>query len=95
MLCQARAIQAPVNSDIVFASDEGETSFKQLSPLKKWLAQKLIADEFSIGFVDGSPNTAGYELGILMKAAAIQVSENKEVVSLWLSPALRLSLIHI
>ena len=89
MLCQARAIQAPVNSDIVFASDEGETSFKQLSPLKKWLAQKLIADEFSIGFVDGSPNTAGYELGILMKAAAIQVSENKEVVSLWLSPALR------
>lgn len=89
MLCQARAIQAPVDSDIVFASDEGETSFQQLSPLKKWFTQKLIDDEFSIGFVDGTPNTAGYELGILMKAAAIQVSKNKEVVSLWLSPALR------
>jgi hypothetical protein len=89
MLCQARAIQAPVDSDIVMASDEGETSFEQLSPLKKWLTQKLIDDEFSIGFVDGSPNTAGYELGILMKAAAIQVSMNKEIVSLWLSPALR------
>ncbi len=89
MLCQARAIQAPVNSDIVLASDEGETSFQQLSPLKKWFTQKLIDDEFSIGFVDGSTNTAGYELGILMKAAAIQVSKNKEVISLWLSPALR------
>ena len=89
MLCQARAIQAPVDSDIVLASDEGETSLQQLSPLKKWFTQKLIDDEFSIGFVDGSPNTAGYELGILMKAAAIQVSKNKEVVSLWLSPALR------
>ena len=89
LLCQARAIQAPVDSDIVLASDEGETNLKQLSPLKNWFTQKLIDDEFSIGFVDGSPNTAGYELGILMKAAAIQVSQNKEVVSLWLSPALR------
>jgi len=89
LLCQARAIQAPVDSDIVLASDEGETSFQQLSSLKKWFTQKLIDDEFSIGFVDGSPNTAGYELGILMKAAAIQVAKNKEVVSLWLSPALR------
>ena len=89
MLCQARAIQAPVDSDIVLASDEGETNLQQLSPLKKWFTQKLIEDEFTIGFVDGSPNTAGYELGILMKAAAIQVSKNKEVVSLWLSPALR------
>lgn len=89
MLCQARAIQAPVDSDIVLASDEGETSLQQLSPLKKWFTQKLIDDEFSVGFVDGTPKTAGYELGILMKAAAIQVSQNKEVISLWLSPALR------
>ena len=89
MLCQARAIQAPVNSDIMLASDEGETSFEQLSPLKKWFTQKLIEDEFSVGFVDGSSNTAGYELGILLKAAAIQVAGNKEIISLWLSPALR------
>ena len=89
LLCQARAIQAPVKSDIVLAFDEGETTFEELSPLKKWFTQKLIDDEFSIGFVDGSPDTAGYELGILMKAASFQVSQNKEIVSLWLSPSLR------
>ncbi|MDB4766411.1 poly-gamma-glutamate biosynthesis protein PgsC/CapC [bacterium] len=89
LLCQARAIQAPVESDIVLAFDEGETTFEELSPLKKWFAQQLIDDEFSIGFVNGSPDTAGYELGILMKAASFQVSQNKEIVSLWLSPSLR------
>lgn len=89
LLCQARAIQAPVDSDIVIASDEGETSIDQLSPLKRWFTKKLSDDEFTIGFVNGSPNTAGYELGILMKAASIQVAQNKEVISLWLSPALR------
>ena len=89
LLCQARAIQAPVKSDIVLAFDDGEITLEELSPLKKWFTQQLIDDEFSIGFVDGSLDTAGYELGILMKAASIQVSQNKEIVSLWLSPALR------
>lgn len=89
LLCQARAIQAPVDFDVVMASDEGETSMSELSPLKRWFAEQLKKDEFSVGFVDGSPKTAGYELGILMKAASIQVAQNKEIVSLWLSPALR------
>jgi hypothetical protein len=89
LLCQARAIQAPVNYDVVIASDEGETQMDELSPLKRWFAQQLIDDEFKLGFVDGSPKTAGYELGILMKAASIQVAQNKEIISLWLSPALR------
>ena len=89
LLCQARAIQAPVQADVMLAFDEGETTLDELSPLKKRFTQKLIDDKFSIGFVDGSPDTAGYELGILMKAASSQVSQNKEIVSLWLSPALR------
>lgn len=89
LLCQARAIQAPVDFDVVMASDQGETTMDELSPLKRWFAQKLQEDEFSVGFVDGSPKTAGYELGILMKAASIQVAQNKEIISLWLSPALR------
>ena len=89
LLCQARAIQAPVDSDIVLASDEGEISITELSPLKQKFAQQLVGDKFSVGFVDGSPKTAGYELGILMKAASSQVAQNKEVMSLWLSPSLR------
>ena len=89
LICQARAIQAPVDFDIVIASDQGNTKRERLSPLKKELVEHLQKDSFSVGYVDGSFHTAGYELGIMMKAAAIQVSQNKEVVSLWLSPSLR------
>jgi len=89
LICQARAIQAPVQHDIVVATDEGNTQFEQMTPLKKNLIERLQGDQFSVGYVDGSHDTAGYELGLMMKAAAIQVSQNKEVVSLWLSPALR------
>jgi len=89
LICQARAIQAPVEHDIVVATDRGNTRLEQMTPLKQDLVESLQQDHFSIGFVDGSYNTAGYELGLLMKAAAIQVSQNKEIVSLWLSPSLR------
>jgi len=65
-----------------------------LTPLKKELVDRLREDNFSVGFVDGSHDTAGYELGIMMKAAAMQVSQNKEVVSLWLSPSLRTKYRH-
>ncbi len=94
LLCQARAIQAPVHYDIVIATDEGNTCIDQVSPLKKDLIERLKRDNFSVGFVNGSYDTAGYELGIMMKAAAIQVSENKEVISLWLSPSLRTKYRH-
>ena len=89
LICQARAIQAPVEYDIMIATEGGSKSFEELSPLKKTLVNRLTEDHFSVGFVDGSYDSAGYELGIMMKAAAIQVSQNKEVASLWLSPALR------
>lgn len=89
LIAQARAIQAPVDADIVVATDDGATSTAELSPLKGVLVRSLQADQLSIAFVDGRLDTAGYELGILMQATAAQVSENKEIVSLWLSPSLR------
>ena len=89
LICQARAIQAPVEYDIMIATEGGSKCFEELSPLKKTLVNRLKDDKFKVGFVDGSYDSAGYELGIMMKAAAIQVSQNKEVASLWLSPALR------
>jgi len=94
LICQARAIQAPVQHDIVVATDRGNTRLDQVTPLKRYLIERLREDHFSIGFVDGSHDTAGYELGLLMKAAAIQVSQNKEIVSLWLSPSLRTKYRH-
>ena len=38
---------------------------------------------------DGSAETAGYELGILLQASSTNHSQNKQMLSLWLSPAMR------
>ena len=89
LLAQARAIQAPVRSDIVIATDNGDASIDTLSPLKQKLVEQLNADKMSTEFSDGREATAGYELGIMMKTMATNISRNAEVISLWLSPALR------
>ena len=84
-----RAIRAPVNADIVVATDDGSRSLEQMTHLKSRLLTQLSDDRFEFEFVTGQRETAGYELGILMQATAIQISQNKEVMSLWLSPSLR------
>jgi hypothetical protein len=89
LITQARAIQAPVQADIVLATDDGTTVMEDLTPLKRQLVNQLLSDRLSCAFVDGQQDTAGYELGILMQATSVQVSQNKEVISLWLSPSLR------
>ena len=89
LIVQARAIQAPVDADIVVATDEGTRSMEAMSDLKKGLLKQLTDDDLRIAFVDGSEETSGYEIGILLQATAVQISANKEAVSLWLSPALR------
>ncbi len=89
LITQARAIQAPVDADIVLATDDGTNIAEDLTPLKQRLHNQLQSDQLSVAFVNGRQETAGYELGILMQATTIQVSQNKEVVSLWLSPSLR------
>ncbi|MEM7454637.1 MAG: poly-gamma-glutamate biosynthesis protein PgsC/CapC [Planctomycetota bacterium] len=89
LISQARAIQSPVHSDIVVATDSGLTRAGFLSPLKRNLLNSLSEDGLTYEFVDGREETAGYELGMLMQATAIQISQNKEVISLWLSPVVR------
>ena len=89
LIAQARAIRAPVNADIVVATDDGTRDMEHVTHLKTRLLRQLTDDHFEIQFVTGQQETAGYELGILMQATAIQISENKEVMSLWLSPSLR------
>lgn len=89
LIIQARAIQAPVDADIVIATDDGVRDPSRLTPLKKKLLKNFDEENLRSTFVDGRANTAGYEIGILMQAAAVQVSANKEVISLWLSPSLR------
>ena len=88
LLVQSRAIAAPVTADVMVATDDGTTEFSDLSPLKSLFVNQLRKD-LNVEFVKGQVDAAGYELGILMQAMAVQISQNKEVISLWLSPSLR------
>jgi hypothetical protein len=90
LVVQARSIRAPVDADVVLATDNGVVDEAALSPLKKRLLAKLHEKRLRTSFVDGKPQTAGYELGILLQSSSLNHTENKELMSLWLSPALRM-----
>ena len=89
LMVQTRSIQAPVASDIVIATNDSTTKVEFLSPMQKQVCDSFVSDGLTIDFVDGRPDVAGYELGMLLRAASAQVSENKEMMSLWISPGVR------
>ena len=91
LVVQTRAIQAPVNADLVVATDDGTSSAEQLSPLVKQVIEQMSEDGLRVQLVDGSPETAGYELGLLLQASSLNQSINKQMITLWLSPSLRQS----
>ena len=86
---QARSIQAPIESDLVIAVDDGVVGIESLSSMKKQLCDSFVQNGLSIEFVDGSKDLAGYEVGLSLGAAAAQASNNKETISLWLPSKLR------
>ena len=94
LIIQARAIQAPVRADIVVATHGGAIRDQDLPPLQRELINQLRADGMTAKYVDGSYETAGYELGILLQSSSVNHAENKEIISLWLSPALRTKFKH-
>ncbi|MCA9150931.1 MAG: hypothetical protein KDA92_16580, partial [Planctomycetales bacterium] len=89
LLMQSRAIQAPIDADVVIGTDDGTSSYEQSGPLVRGVVDQFKADNRRVRLVDGSELTAGYELGILLQASSLLHSENKQMVSLWISPALR------
>ena len=89
LMIQTRAIQAPVDADLVVATDDGTSSLQQVSGLVRRLVEHMTQDGLTTRFVDGSKDTAGYELGLLLQAASINHSVNKQMMTLWLSPSLR------
>ena len=89
VVVQARAIRAPVGADVLLATDDGSARLNQLRPLIRNLVQQLQDDGLEIRLVDGSAETAGYEMGILFQTAALNHSANKQLVSLWVSPDVR------
>jgi hypothetical protein len=88
LVIQSRALRAPVDADVVIAADDGAMCYEALTPLKRDLVDRLRRQGLRTRLVDGSPLTAGYELGCL-RQGALTLGENKEMVGLWLSPSLR------
>ncbi len=81
-------VPAP-NADMLVAFNNGATSRRDLSKLQLNLMQSLDHSGMRTKFVDGSAETAGYELGFLPQSQYLSQSVNKEFVVLWMSPLAR------
>ena len=73
----------------MLAIDDGLPRLSALPPLIQRLVDRLQQDGLTVAPVDGSFETAGYELGILLQSSATNHSLNKRMISLWLSPSVR------
>ncbi len=90
--CRAFGLQpdkpAPTN-DILMAFTYVHPGAHVLGALDSRLKAQLEKDGFSVGYVDGSPATAGYEAGGVAQARYLSSTENKEFVILWVAPLVR------
>ena len=86
---QIRAFDAPVDADVVVATADGVHQDGKLRPLTSGLVEMLQSQGTRVRFVDGSPETSGYELNSTLQSFASSHSNNREFASLWLSPDLR------
>lgn len=89
LVVQCRAIRDPIDCDVTFACDDGARGRNELTPLKRDLYDRLARKSSSIAFVDGSSETAGYELGNSAQLASLHFTPHKEFVGLWLAQSLR------
>ena len=90
LVVQVRAIQSPTKADVVMATDRGNIRGEATSPLKKELLREFMTSRMSCAFVDGSVDTAGYEVSNGLRSATADAWQNKEVATLWLSPEARM-----
>lgn len=76
-------------SDAFLALGDWTGETKLLSRFGKQLLSTLDADGVSVRLVDGSPETMGYEVGMMVQYQYLGHAINKEFSVLWLSPGLR------
>ncbi len=81
-------VPAP-DADLLVTFSNGATTTQNLSPLQRGLMQSLDKTGMRTKFVDGSAETAGYELGYLPQSLYLAQSANKEFAVLWMSPLAR------
>lgn len=89
--CRVFGIQPdrqPPKADLLFALP-GIEAVERLSGLNRTLYDELSTRGLKISFVDGSPDTAGYEAGGIPQALYLRQATNADFVLLWLSPLVR------
>lgn len=90
LVLQIRALgvnedQPYITEEMLISFNHGATNIESLSPLGQKLITYLTVDKTKFRFVDGKPETAGYEVGGLPQSRYLEASENKEFGILWLS----------
>ncbi len=76
-------------ADVFLAGGEWPETPEQLTMLGRFLHEILTEDGLTVQFVDGSPATMGYEIGMQSIYQYLAQTSNKEIYALWLSPELR------
>lgn len=78
-------------TDVLLSFSNGAANRSALSAPGRQITDILESEGFSTKFVDGSPETAGYEAGGIQQGLYLNQTVNKEFMILWLSPAARKS----
>ena len=75
--------------DALISFQDGSASDDELSQLSEGLMKTFEDDRLDVRFVDGSPETTGYEAHSSAQARYLTHTVNKELAALWLSPYTR------
>jgi hypothetical protein len=94
MIVHSRAMgyrmDTPVpEASVLVSFAEGSFPGKGENALSKGLLAALQADGLSYQYVDGRPETAGYEVGNVPQSLYLDATRNKGFGVLWLTPAVR------
>jgi hypothetical protein len=96
MIVHSRALgyraDAPLpQAQVLVSFAEGTFASAADNPLSQALLATLESDDLSYQFVDGRPETAGYEVGNVPQSLYLNATQNKGFGVLWLTPEARSS----
>ncbi len=94
LVLQVRGFDAPLDTDILVATSNGDTRMSELRQQTRRFLQSVQRVGLRVTFVDGALETAGYEASGIQPALALCQPDNKEFASLWVAPHLRLRFGH-
>ena len=94
MIVHSRALGYRADSplpqaQVLVSFAEGTFAGTDDNPLSQTLLATLDADDLSYQFVDGRPETAGYEVGNVPQSLYLNATRNKGFGVLWLTPEAR------